>query len=75
MEEGTTNQLLCTPFTFPRFLGQEELNKEPKAEEPLTLGGKGCSHKEASAVQPGVLPRSQPCLRHAVCPPSLYTRR
>jgi len=30
---------------FPRVLGQEELNKEPKAEEPFTLGGKGCGHR------------------------------
>lgn len=60
-EEGTTNQqLLCTPFTFPRFLGQEELNKETEAEEPLTLGGKGCGHGEASAVQPGVRPALSP---------------
>lgn len=45
-EEGTTTRrLLCTPFTFPCFLGQEELNKEPEAEEPLTLGGKGCGHR------------------------------
>jgi len=34
-EEGTTNQQLCTAFTFPRFLGQEEINREPKA-EPFT---------------------------------------
>lgn len=59
MEEGTTNQQpLCTTFTFPCFLGQEEINREPKAEEPFTLGQKGCVHKKVSAIQPGTLPHS-----------------
>lgn len=49
---------LCAIFTFLCFLGQEEINREPKAEEPFTLGQKGCVHKKVSAIRPGTLPRS-----------------
>lgn len=58
-EGGAANpHALGTTFTFLCFLGQEEINREPKAEEPFTLGQKGCVHKKVSAIRPGTLPRS-----------------
>lgn len=50
--ETLANNRFAYPSHFPCFLGQEEVNRKSKAEEPFTFRSKVCVYKLVGAMEP-----------------------